>query len=67
MLFRRVLRHLSLPAYLVTPVCLQLLGSLKTVLQKAEEHATAQKWDAATVLNLRGWSESHTARLAPGW
>src|ERR1700729_2207162 len=35
------------------PVCLQLLGGLKTVLQKAEEHATAQKWDAATVLNLR--------------
>ena len=27
------------------PVCLQLLGGLKTVLQKAEEHATAQKWD----------------------
>jgi hypothetical protein len=26
------------------PVCLQLLGGLKTVLQKAEEHATAQKW-----------------------
>ena len=35
------------------PVCLQLLGGLKTVLQKAEEHATAQKWDTATVLNLR--------------
>ena len=24
------------------PVCLQLLGGLKTVLQKAEEHSTAQ-------------------------
>jgi hypothetical protein len=35
------------------PVCLQLLDGLKTVLQKAEEHATAQKWDTATVLNLR--------------
>ena len=35
------------------PVCLQLLGGLKTVLQKAEEHATAQRWDTATVLNLR--------------
>ena len=31
------------------PVCLQLLGGLKTVLQKAEEHATAQKWDTADV------------------
>ena len=35
------------------PVCLQLLGGLKTVLQKAEAHATAQKWDPAVVLNLR--------------
>jgi len=35
------------------PVCLQLLGGLKTVLQKAEEHATAQKWDTATMLGLR--------------
>ena len=35
------------------PVCLQLLGGLKTVLQKAEEHATAQKWDTTVVLNLR--------------
>jgi hypothetical protein len=26
------------------PLCLQLLGGLKTVLKKAEEHATAQKW-----------------------
>jgi len=35
------------------PVCLQLLGGLKTVLQKAEAHATAQKWDTTVVLNLR--------------
>lgn len=35
------------------PVCLQLLGGLKTVLQKTEEHATAQKWDTTVVLNLR--------------
>jgi hypothetical protein len=35
------------------PVFLQLLGGLKTVLTKAEEHASAQKWDAAVVLNLR--------------
>jgi len=35
------------------PVCLQLLGGLKTVFQKAEEHTTAQKWDPAVVLNLR--------------
>jgi hypothetical protein len=35
------------------PVCLQLLGGMKTVLKKAEEHATAQKWDTGVVLNLR--------------
>jgi len=35
------------------PVCLQLLGGLKNVLRKAEEHATAEKWDTAVVLNLR--------------
>jgi hypothetical protein len=35
------------------PVFLQLLAGLKNVLQKAEEHATAQKWDTAVVLNLR--------------
>ena len=35
------------------PVCVQLLTGLKTVLKKAEEHTTAQKWDTATVLNLR--------------
>jgi hypothetical protein len=35
------------------PVCLQLLGGLKTVLQKAEAHTTEQKWDPAVVLNMR--------------
>ena len=42
------------------PVCLQLLGGLKTVLQKAEEHATAQKWDTAAVLNLRLFPDMFT-------
>ena len=42
------------------PVCLQLLGGLKTVLQNAEEHATAQKWDTATVLNLRLYPDMFT-------
>ena len=35
------------------PVCVQLLTGLKSVLKKGEDHATAQKWDTATVLNLR--------------
>jgi len=35
------------------PVFLQLLGGLKGVMQKAEAHATEQKWDPAVVLNLR--------------
>ena len=35
------------------PVCLQLLGGLKGVLQKAEAHATEQKWDTGVVLNMR--------------
>jgi hypothetical protein len=34
------------------PVCVQLLTGLKTVLKKAEDHATTQKWDTAVVLNL---------------
>src|SRR6516225_6811734 len=42
------------------PVCLQLLGGLKAVLQKAEEHATAQKWETATVLNLRLYPDMFT-------
>ena len=46
--------------YGFVPVCLQLLSGLKTVLQKAEEHATAQKWDTATVLNLRLYPDMFT-------
>jgi uncharacterized protein len=42
------------------PVCLQLLGGLKSVLQKTEEHATAQKWDTAVVLNLRLYPDMFT-------
>ena len=42
------------------PVCLQLLGGLKTVLKKAEEHTAAQKWDNATVLNLRLFPDMFT-------
>jgi uncharacterized protein len=42
------------------PVCLQLLSGLKGVLQKTEEHATAQKWDTAVVLNLRLYPDMFT-------
>src|SRR5712691_10041416 len=42
------------------PVYLQLLGGMKTVLQKAEEHATAQKWDPAVVLNQRFYPDMFT-------
>ncbi|HVB18385.1 MAG TPA: DUF1993 domain-containing protein [Stellaceae bacterium] len=42
------------------PVCVQLLGGLKTVLKKAEEHATAQKWDTATMLNYRLYPDMFT-------
>jgi hypothetical protein len=35
------------------PIFLQLLGGLKGTLTKAEEYATAQKWDPAVVLGLR--------------
>ena len=35
------------------PTFVQLLGGLKGVLQKAEEHVTAQKWDPAYILSLR--------------
>jgi hypothetical protein len=45
------------------PVCLQLLGGLKTVLQKAEEHATAQKWDT-TWCGTCGSSRHVSARAA---
>ncbi len=42
------------------PVSLQLLAGLKTVLKKAEDHATAQKWDTAVVLNLRFYPDMFT-------
>src|SRR3954449_10503935 len=42
------------------PVFLQLLGACKTVLQKAEEHATAHKWDPGVVLNLRFYPDMFT-------
>src|SRR5260370_5492959 len=42
------------------PVFLQLLGGLKTVLQKAETHATEQKWDTAAVLNQRFFPDMFT-------
>ena len=42
------------------PVCAQLLAGLKTVLKKAEEHATAQKWDTSVVLNLRLYPDMFT-------
>jgi hypothetical protein len=42
------------------PVCLQLLGGLKTVLTKAEEHTKAQKWDTGVVLNLRFYPDMFT-------
>jgi uncharacterized protein len=42
------------------PVCLQLLGGLKNVLQKAETHATEQKWDPQVVLNLRLYPDMFT-------
>jgi hypothetical protein len=37
------------------PVCLQLLGGLKTVLQKAEEHATAQRCSGAARRKWCSW------------
>ena len=42
------------------PVCLQLLGGLKIVLQKAEAHTTEQKWDPAVVLNMRLYPDMFT-------
>jgi hypothetical protein len=42
------------------PVCTQLLTGLKTVFKKAEEHAAAQKWDPAVVLNLRLYPDMFT-------
>ena len=42
------------------PVFLQLLGGLKGVIEKAEAHATAHKWDESTVLNLRLYPDMFT-------
>lgn len=42
------------------PVFLQLLAGLKTVLQKAEAHATEQKWETGVVLNLRLYPDMFT-------
>src|SRR5260370_11949627 len=42
------------------PVCLQLLGGVKRVVEEAEEHARAQKWDSARVLNLRLYPDMFT-------
>ena len=42
------------------PVATQLLTGLKTVLKKAEDHATAQKWDTATVLSYRLYPDMFT-------
>jgi uncharacterized protein len=42
------------------PVAIQLLAGLKTVLKKAEDHAAAQKWDTATVLNYRLYPDMFT-------
>jgi hypothetical protein len=42
------------------PVFLQLLGGLKSVLEKGEAQATAKKWDTATVLNWRFYPDMFT-------
>jgi uncharacterized protein len=42
------------------PVFLQLLDGVKGTLKKGEEHATAHKWDTATVLNLRLYPDMFT-------
>ena len=42
------------------PVFLQLLGGLKGVIEKAEAHATAHKWEENTVLNLRLYPDMFT-------
>jgi uncharacterized protein len=42
------------------PVFLQLLGGLKGTLQKGEEHATAHKFDTATLLNWRLYPDMFT-------
>jgi uncharacterized protein len=42
------------------PVFLQLLDGLKGVIDKAETHANAHKWDESTVLNLRLYPDMFT-------
>ena len=42
------------------PVFLQLLGGLKGVIEKAEAHATAKKWEENTVLNERLFPDMFT-------
>jgi len=42
------------------PVFVQLLGGLKGVLEKAQKHATEQKWDEAAILNWRLYPDMFT-------
>jgi hypothetical protein len=42
------------------PTFVQLLGGLKGVLQKAEAHATAHKWETPVVLNQRFYPDMFT-------
>src|SRR5258708_9466565 len=42
------------------PVFLQLLGGLKGVIEKAEAHGTAHKWEENTILNLRLYPDMFT-------
>jgi hypothetical protein len=42
------------------PTFLQLLGGLKGVVQKAEQHATTHKWDGATTMNWRLFPDMFT-------
>ena len=42
------------------PVFLQLLGGLKGVIEKAEAHATAHKWEENTLLNWRLYPDMFT-------
>jgi uncharacterized protein len=42
------------------PVFIQLLGGLKTVIEKAEAHATGHKWDENTILNERLYPDMFT-------
>ena len=42
------------------PVFLQLLGGLKGVIEKAEAHATAHKWEENTILNWRFYPDMFT-------